>query len=465
MPLAEKAERVTPIINIETKLFNRTDAGNAELLANDYKNTIRYCFEYGKWLIYDGKRWKIDNTNKIYEYTKKAMRTAYKAFKGSEDAQKYYRSSESKSKMTSTVFLAQTLLPITTEELDSNDWLLNAQNGVIDLKTGELLPHDPKYFMTKICKVNYIQNDTATLWSETLLKIIPDKEVREFIQRFAGYSLTGSTREEKFVVLNGEGGTGKGTVTETLGNLLGDYADTLSTDILLQSRNASSGNEPTPEIAKLPGVRLLLASETGQGRMLDESKIKAMTGGDRITCRRLRCDPFAFQPNFKLWLSTNHVPRVRSTDDGVWRRIRLVPFDQQFKDGQNRDNTIKERLHNAENLQSVLVWAVNGCLEWQRIGLNEPIEVLKTTNDFRNECDVLESFFADECEVAINHEAPVKMFYHAFKDWCTDNGHMPASSTTFSRMMETKKYIKYKKKYGWIWQGIKIAKYEQKMTE
>lgn len=464
--LMEQLNQNEKIVDINSKkLFNRTDAGNAELLASNYKNSIRFCFEYSKWLVYDGKRWKFDTSNQIYEYVKKTMRTAYKTFKGNEEAQKYYRSSESKAKMTSTVFLAQTLLPISPEELDSDNWLLNVQNGIIDLKTGKLLPHNPKYFITKICKASYNPKNTNTLWNKSLAKIMPDKNIRDFAQRFAGYSLTGSVREEKFVVLNGEGGTGKGTFTETLADLMGDYADTLSTDILIQSRNANTGNEPTPEIAKLPGVRLLLASETGQGQILDESKVKAMTGGDRITCRRLRCDPFTFQPSFKLWLSTNHVPRVRGTDEGVWRRMRITPFDQQFKDGQNRDNTIKEELHNTENLESVLVWAVQGCLEWQKQGLNEPESILKTTNDFREECDILEHFFTDECEIGLKNEAPVKMFYHVFKDWCTDNGHMPTSSTTFTRLMETKKYTKVKKSHGAVWLGIKIHNYNQKMSD
>jgi len=447
------------------KYFNRTDAGNAELLADACGDKIRFCFEYGKWLIYDGKRWKIDTANHIYELAKKTAREAWKLFTGNEEAQSFYRSSESKAKMTSTVFLAQSLLPVSPSELDSDNWLLNVQNGVINLRNGELLPHDPKYFMTKICKVAYIPNNPASLWEESLVKIVPDKTVRDFVQRFAGYSLTGSVMAEKFLVLNGEGGTGKGTVTETLADLLGDYAETLNTDILIQSRNATSGNEPTPELAKLPGVRLLLASETGQGQVLDETKTKAMTGGDRITCRRLRCDPFTFQPNFKLWLSTNHVPRVRGTDDSVWRRLRLVPFDQQFKDGHNRDDTLKDRLHRPDNLKSVLAWAVQGCLEWQMQGLNEPPIVLQKTKDYSKDCDVLERFFADECQIDQKYQAPVRMFYRAFKDWCIDNGHMPGSSSTFSKLMETKKYVKFKKAYGWVWLGIKIANYDQILAD
>jgi putative DNA primase/helicase len=440
------------------KFFNRTDSGNAEFLAYKFGDEIRFCFEYDRWLIFDGKRWKFDNSNYIYEFAKKTMRAAHVSFDGNDEAQKFYRSSESKAKLAAIVFLAQTLLPIAPAELDSDDWFLNVQNGVINLRNGELLPHDPKYFMTKICKVDYVQKAPIGLWQESLAKIMPDQNTRDFIQRFAGYSLTGNTREEKFLVLHGEGGTGKGTVTETLADLLGDYADTLSTDVLLQSRNSTSGNEPTPELAKLPGVRLLLASETGQGRLLDEAKVKALTGGDRIPCRKLRCDPFTYKPNFKLWLSTNHAPRVRGTDEGVWRRIRIVPFDQQFRDGINRDNAVKELLHNNDHLKTVLSWAVEGCLEWQRQGLVEPDVVLKTTADFRNDCDITEHFFADECEIGPIYEAPVKMFYHAFKDWCADNGHIAGSSTTFTRMMESKKYIKTKKKYGWVWPGVRLAK-------
>lgn len=444
-------------ITSESKTFPRTESGNAELLAAKYGDKIRFCHSYKQWLLWDGTRWKPDITGQIIKLAKETVRKAYKEHSGNEDAQKFYRSSESKAKLMAMIFLAESLLPVETGALDADPWLLNVQNGILDLRTGNLLQHDPKKFMTKICRAEYKAMKPG-LWSQTIEKILPDPAVRQFIQRFAGYSLTGSVREEKFLVLNGEGGTGKGSTTETLAEALGDYADTLAVEILLQSKNTSSGNEPSPELAKLPGVRLLLASETGQGRLLDEARTKSITGGDRVTARRLRCDPFSFVPSFKLWLSTNHIPRVRGQDEGIWRRLRLVPFDHQFKDGEGRDSTLKEKLHCQEVLNEVLIWAVAGCLQWQQHGLCESAAVIASTNQFREACDILEQFIDDECETGPSYEVSVKTLYSIFKNWTRDNGHIPGSSATFTRMMETKKYVKIHKNYGWVWLGIRLIK-------
>lgn len=435
--------------------FRRTDVGNSQRLQTVYGDVIRYCFSYRSWLIWDGKRWKIDKIGQIIELAKHVIELTREAAKDSEELRAWCKSSESRAKLNSMIDLAQSLVPVFPEDLDADPWLLNVQNGIVDLRTGDLLPHNPEKFMTKICHAEFKPMQPG-LWSRIVDEILPNPEVREFIQRFAGYSLTGSVREEKFLVLHGEGGAGKGTVTETLAAAMGEYADTLAVEVLLQSKNAGSGNEPSPELAKLPGVRLLLASETGQGRLLDEARVKAMTGGDMITARRLRCDPFRFVPNFKLWLSTNHVPRIRGQDNGIWRRFRLVPFQQQFKDGQGRDNTLKEKLQSPEILDEILIWAIAGCLQWQQYGLREPVDVIASTDAYRQECDIAEQFISDECETGPNLEAPVKFFYHAFRDWCTDNGHIAGSSSMFSRMLEVKKFKKVKRAHGWFWLGVKL---------
>ncbi len=443
----------------DLRTFRQTDVGNSERLIAVYGGHLRYCFAMRAWLIWDGKRWAMDSTGRIVEMAKEVLVQTRKAATaaGDDTLEKWAKSSETRSRITAMIELAQSLVPVTPDELDTDLWLLNCQNGIVDLRTGRLLPHAPQYLMTRICAAEYRPDSPRGLWEQTVTAILPDPDVRAFVQRFAGYSLSGSVREEKFLVLHGDGGAGKGTLTETLGVALGDYSDTLAVEVLLQNKTTSTGSEPTPEIAKLPGVRLLLASETGQGRILDEAKVKALTGGDRLTARRLRCDPFNFMPAFKLWLSTNHVPRIRGTDEGIWRRFLIVPFTQQFRDGGSRDSTLKERLRDPAVLSEVLSWAVAGCMEWQKKGLCEPEAVIAGTEQYRQECDTLEQFFEDECEKGPRCEAPVRSFYQAYKTWCYSNGHMPGSAATFARMMEAKQYIKNKKNYGWVWAGIKEA--------
>jgi putative DNA primase/helicase len=161
-------------------------------------------------------------------------------------------------------------------------------------------------------------------------------------------------------------------------------------------------------------------------------------------------------PAFKLWLSTNHVPRVRGTDEGIWRRFLIVPFTQKFRDGQGRDSTLKERLRDPAVLSEVLSWAVAGCMEWQKKGLCEPAAVIAGTEQYRQECDTLEQFFEDECEKGLRCEAPVRSFYQAYKAWCYNNGHVPGSSATLGRLMEAKGYRKVKRESGMVWVGIEL---------
>jgi putative DNA primase/helicase len=462
--IAKSSTRYEPsqsTVQTDLRFFRQTDVGNAQRLVTAYCDKIRYCFAFRSWLIWDGKRWAWDESGQIIELAKDTIVQMRKAAKdaGDETLEKWAKSSETRSRITAMIELAQSLVPVQTDELDTDLWLLNCQNGIVDLRTGQLLPHDPKHLMTRICAAKYLPDSVPGLWEQTVTAILPDPEVRAFVQRVAGYSLTGSVREEKFLVLHGDGGAGKGTLMETLAAALGDYSDTLSVDVLLQNKTTSTGSEPTPEIAKLPGVRLLLALETGQGRILDEAKVKALTGGDRLTARRLRCDPFNFMPAFKLWLSTNHIPRIRGTDEGIWRRFRIVPFKEQFRDGQRRDSTLKERLRDPAVLSEILSWAVAGCLSWQREGLNEPAAVIAGTEAYRQDCDTLEQFISDECTKESRGEAPVRRFYHVYKNWCHDNGHMPGSSATLGRQMEAKGYRKVKRESGMVWVGIEFQGY------
>jgi len=444
------------IINDGGIHFRRTDSGNAELLAHHMGNKIRYCFEYKKWLIYDGKRWRVDNQEHIFKLAKKVIRQEHKRYEGDEEAQKYYRGCESKSKLQNMIFLAQSELPIAQGELDADKHLINCRNGVLDLEKSILLPHNPKYFMTKMCNASYDPNNQSTLWQDTLDQILPDKSVQGFVQRFCGYTLTGSTEEEKFIVAVGSGGNGKGVLIETIGAALGDYATTVSVDILLASQKYTSGNEPTPELAKMAGARMVLASETGKGRNLDEAKVKAITGGDQITARKLHCEPFSYIPDFKLWLSTNFPPRVRGDDEGIWRRLRIVTFDQSFN-GSKRNPKLKTALRKPQILSSVLNWAVEGLIAWRMLGLAEPEKVIQATDKFRRECDVIEQFLEERCERGDNFKVKTSELYQAYKNWSIENGYIPNSKISFKRLFEDKGFYSYKTDGFYHWMNIKCV--------
>jgi putative DNA primase/helicase len=286
--------------------------------------------------------------------------------------------------------------------------------------------------------------------------ILPDPDLREFVQKFAGYSCTGSTKEEKFIFAFGDGGRGKGTLLESLGSALGDYSTTLAVEVLMLSKTTGSGNEPSPELAKLPGIRLLLASETNQGSTLDEARVKSMTGGDMQTARRLRCNPFDFLPNFKLWFSSNFRPNIRDNSEGIWRRLRLVPFEQDFT-GAQRDIELKPLLREQGLIAEIISWMVDGCLKWQSEGLKEPAKIIEATAAYREETDLIGRFIGECCLVERGKNTGSKVLYRVFKMWCLDNGHTPHNQPNFVKLMEQKKYRKQKLIKGIFWLNLVLV--------
>ncbi|GBG57300.1 DNA primase [Sporomusaceae bacterium FL31] len=445
---------------LQIDITDLTDVGNATRFFSRHGDKIKYCFPWKTWFIYDGKRWRRDNAGLIVELAKDTITYMAEQSTYIDDLDKqrtfikWCKQSKSRSKLSAMIELTQSLCPILPEEFDTDVWLLNCQNGVLDLRTGKLTPHSPEMKLSRITTVDYQPNATSQLWEDTVNSIFKGcGGVISFVQRFAGYSLSGSTREEKFTVCYGAGGNGKGTLLETLAAALGDYAETLAAEVLLQTRNPGSGQEASPEIAKLPGVRLLLASETGEGRMLNEAKVKSLSGGDALTARHLHCSPFKFIPQFKIWLQTNHLPRIKGTDEGIWRRIRLIPFQEKF-DGNDRDFSIKERLKEPDNLVAVLAWAANGCFSWQTDGLQEPPKVMQATECYREESDVIAQFIDECCVTGIGLKAQARSLYSEFSRWCDDTGREAMNETNFSLKMSEKRFEKKHTKTGKMWSGI-----------
>jgi putative DNA primase/helicase len=366
------------------------------------------------------------------------------------------KDSESRARISAMIELCQSLVPVQPNEFDCHIWLLNCQNGVLDLKTGKLINHDCNLMFTKITAINYNPKAVSELWESTLQKIFAGRlEVLEFVKRYAGYSLTGATKEEKFVIAYGDGGNGKTTIIGTFAKGLGSYADVIPAEVLLLAKNQDGGQGASPELAKLPGTRLLLASETEQGCALGEAKVKALSGGDEITARKLHCEPFKFQPQFKIWLQTNPLPRIRGTDSGIWRRTRLIPFLQRFE-GSNCNTNIKEELSKPEHLEAVLAWAVEGCKEWLANGLQEPPEVTNATNEFRAENDVIGLFIADSCEIGEEYKTRSNDIYRAYSEWCEGTGREALNETNFGLALRKKNFGKKRDARGNVWQGVSL---------
>jgi putative DNA primase/helicase len=323
-------------------------------------------------------------------------------------------------------------IPARPDDFDQDPWLLNVANGTLDLRTGDLSPHDREQMLSKVAAVPYDPTATCPIFLDWLHEIMLSREeLVTFLQRAMGYSLTGRVSERVVFILHGGGRNGKTTLLETMSGILGDYAGTAPAEMLLAKRETGIPND----IARLPGRRFVSATETGEGRRLDEVKVKSISGGDTIQARFLHGEWFDFRPTFKIWLGTNHKPEIRGTDNAIWDRIRLIPFDYRVTDS-GKIPDLADAFITREG-PGILAWMVEGCLAWQQHGLSAPAEVMQATEGYRREMDPLANWIEDRCELRPNVSAPSKSLYASYSAYCEAAGEEPLKQRTFgSRLTE-----------------------------
>jgi len=321
--------------------------------------------------------------------------------------------SQSRDRLGALVDLARCELPIAVEELDSNPWLLNVQNGTVDLRTGDLLPHRREDFITKLAPVRYDPAAACPRWDEFLDRIMGgNQQLISFLQRLAGMCLTGSVSEQYLFIAHGAGANGKSVLLDTLTGLLGDYAGEAPPDLFVVRR---SEEHPT-EIADLCGKRLVVGSETEEGRSLRTQLLKRLTGNARIKARFMRQDYFEFERTHKMILVTNNRPKISEPTGAVWRRIRLIPFNVIIPPDE-QDKTLVEKLKT--EWPGILNWALAGCLAWQREGLQFPAEVMGATDNYQQEQDVLAEFIDECCTLSPHAFITRKNLFSSYQNWAT----------------------------------------------
>ena len=442
-------------------VFRRTDTGNAERLVFHHGDELRYCYELGKWLIWNGRRWKVDDSGGIHRKAKDTVRRigaeAMQIYDETERRAmlKWAMTSESRTRQRDLITLAESHLPVAQEQLDMDPWLLNVQNGTLDLRTGKLMAHSKEQMLTKICPVEY-RNTTSKLWDSFLKRVLPDPKVRAFVQRAVGYSLTGGCGEEVLFFLYGTGRNGKSKFIEAIQYIMGDYASTTRPEVFMEKKH-----DAIPvELAALKGVRFTSTVETSYGQRFAESLIKQITGGDEVQVRFMRQDPFTYKPQFKIWLASNNKPDIRGRDQGIWSRIMLIPFTVMIPP-QERDKQLGEKLK--KEGEAILSWAVEGCLAWQKEGLNPPEQVLDAVNEYQEETDRLSGFFEDCCTLNPLAKATTRDLYSAYEMWCLDNGETPVRKIMFSRMLRERGFssVRIGAKSARGWAGIKLGQKTQ----
>lgn len=424
-----------------TKAFKLTDLGNAERLVNRHGENIHYSEERKKWLIWQGKVWEWDFGAQIMALAKETARNILReAADENDDIQrkelvKHAMRSEGEARLTAMVTLAQSEpgVPVKNTALNSNHWLFNCNNGTLDLRTGELLPHNRGNLLTIISPVSYDTHAPRQLWSKFLDRVMGgSKELSQYLQRAVGYSLTGDMRAQVMFFLFGLGNNGKSTFVGTIRKIMAAYGAKAPVDMFLARDKKMRG--PTEDLANLQGKRFIAASEVGIGRRLEVVIIKDMTGGEAIRADRKYEHEIEFQPTHKLWISGNHKPMIQDTSLAIWRRIKLIPFTVTIPDGEI-DDELPLKLE--AELSGILAWAVEGCLAWQQSGLNEPREVTAATLAYRSEEDILADFIQDCCSLKTTATVPKADLHERYKRWCETTGSQPiAIKTLRTRLME-----------------------------
>lgn len=443
----------------ENRSYSYDDTGNAERLRDKFGENIRYNYTSRLWMYYDGRRWKNDDTGRMKILTDKVAESIKKEklFKSEgidpDDMEKYryrhWKDTRNHNKKVNMLKECEHLLPVTNETFDKDFDLFNTQNGYLNLKTGELKEHDKQQYFTKISNVEYTDKSDCPKWEEFLNDIfLGNQELIKFIQRAVGYSLSGYTTEQVLMVLYGNGRNGKSVFLDILNEIFGNYATNIQPQAIMASKTQS---DASPEIAKLDGARLVTTTEPNEGERFDEGLLKQLTGGDRVSARKLYENEFEFTPQFKLWMATNHKPYVRGRDDGIWRRFVIIPFEKQIPLKEiDRDLTDKLK----KELPAIMKWCVDGFLEWQRIGLSEPAIIKEQRDEYRTEMDSTEAFIEECCNIDATKYVKTSELFKAYDMWARQNHQYKMSNRKFRSEMEKK--FSVKKSSSEYYQGIEI---------
>jgi P4 family phage/plasmid primase-like protien len=446
--------------------FALTDYGNAERLVARHGANLRHCHTWGKWLVWTGHRWEIDDTAEVERWAKDTIRSIYsEAGSTIDDAARkqvadHAKNSESRSRLDAMIALAasEPNIPILADVLDADPWLLACENGTIDLRTGQLKPSDPTDYITRLAPVTYDPTAECPTFVAFLDRIFKsDVDLITFIQKAIGYCLTGNTSERCLFILYGCGRNGKSTLQQIMLALFGDYGLRTPTSTLLQKNHDAVPND----VARLQGVRFVAASETDQGRRMAESLVKDLTGQDKISARYMRAEWFDFIPVCKIWLGTNHRPEITGTDKAIWDRVRLVPFDVRIPDVTDEsvlpemraDPDLLDKLK--AELPGILAWAVRGCLLWQSERLGWPSAVRKATDKYQADMDVLAGFVDEMCTVNKRAIVPVGALYTAYTKWTDSENLKPIEKRRFGDWLIERGFTQEKKDKGRrFWVGI-----------
>ena len=418
-----------------------TEHGNALRLFDAYGDRLRHLPDRKSWLLWDGGRWVLSDGGAVRALAAQLPDAIYReGARHSRDGQHFARWAR-KSQEARTIGAAVQMLGdmppvrLQADDLDADPMLCGLDGGrkVLDLRTGRVRPAVQADHITRSLRVADIgEASRATRWQQFIREVTcDDDELADWLHRFLGYCLTGSTAEQAFIFAFGHGANGKSVLTETVQSLMGDYSASVQPATLCDADRKGGG--ASADLARLEGVRFAVAPEAEEGSRFAESLLKSLVSGDVMQVRDLYAPPRDMRPRLKLALTGNHKPDIRGTDRGIWRRVRLVPFAASFEG--RADPRLSEKLR--AEFPHILAWLVAGCLEWQRRGLQDtPRAIASATDDYRAECDLLGQWLDERCTRGPMAEEPAADLYADFRDWSIAGGYSrPWTVRVFGRKL------------------------------
>lgn len=437
--------------------YSQDDIGSGYLLADYLRPFARPTPESKGWKVYDGKRWKTDIGAVAVAGAARDLSRALAVYStdlhDNEMQQCLNWSSRWAKSNNRKTYLqeAASVYPVSESDFDTDRWLLNLENGTLDLRTRELRPHDPDDLITKLAPVVYDPSAECPRWESFVSEIMEPGDGEElgnglgkeqaqeqkskFLQRYLGYCLSGDTREESFLVMYGPTSrNGKSVCVEVIRSVLGDYSRTAQAETLMVS-GRKDGRGPSEDVARLAGARMVSVAELPQGGKMDASVVKQLTGRDSVTARFLGQNSFEYVPQFKLLLHTNHLPQCSDLSVFDSGRVLVLPFSRHFEEWE-QDKGLKDEFRKPENLSAVLNWLLQGLADYRDNGLNPPAAVRAAVASYRKDSDKIARFVEDALSECTEAEVRTSLVYDAYKVWCRCNGHMVESYQTFSRGLE-----------------------------
>lgn len=433
--------------------FPLNDYGNGQRVIAMHGADMRYCHAFRSWLTYDGARWLIDRTDRARKRAQETMlEFARQAMNCGDDAwAKFAGKCLDSSRITAALREAEPHLPVAVDELDPHRDLLNCANGTIDLRTGRIREHRREDMLTKLVPRRYDPHAHCPTWKSFIGYVLPGLE--NYLQRAIGYSITGHTSEKAVFICHGSGNNGKSTLLSTIREVIGESYATLLQIETLMTRNADNNSQS--DLADLRGARFAMTSETEEGQRIAEGKLKRITQGmGKIKAVRKYENPFEFYETHKLWIDGNHKPTVRGTDQAIWNRLRLMPFNVKIADA-DIDRALPEKL--LAEAEGIFAWAVAGATRWYRERLGNPEVIESATRNWREASDHLGRFIEERCITGDAFQASASNLYSEYKRWAESGGEHALTSTAFGLRLVDREFRKETTRRGIMYFGIGLT--------